>query len=165
MKRHENAVVAPATLFMGATVLAVVGAAIYYATRDGDDEATGSGGGNGGPVLTPPPKVVPSDLWNTGLAGTLTATVTPNQLYNTVVNIPEDFAGMEFDVRPSGGVSVLDVRGPEISNTPGVGAMIGLTFKTMAPGTIELVWPKGSVVGQDILTLYRRLNVIVGATV
>lgn len=156
MKRLENAVVAPATLFMGVTLLAVAGAVVYYATRGEDEDDTDSGGG-GAPDVAPT-----AEDWNTSTSDTKSAPVTVGKTYSTRTAIPSKFAAMSFDVRPSGGMEVLDVTGPYVSQTPGVGALIGVTFKASGPGAVELVWPENAVVGQDILVLYRRLNVTTG---
>lgn len=170
MERQENAMVAPATLFMGLTVAAVIGGAIYFFTRDKDEDVVAGGNGddtpdNGDDGVTPLPQfpgTVPSNEWNTTLGATNVVSVQRGRTYNTVVKVPTNLTDPNFDVNVGGGVEVKSVGAPQLSTVPNV-SDIAVSFVAEGNGSIELVWPKGSTPGQDILTQFRRLNIMIGA--
>lgn len=161
MKRRENALVAPAALFMGATVLAIFGAVAYFVSRDEGDPWV--------PTLPEPDLPDPESSgeigdgdWNISLSGNKSVNVQAGQVYTADVVVPVAVAGEAFSVNVAPVNLPHAVGEPQISNIPHVGAVVPVTFTPLTSGSIELVWPEGAVPGEQILNFYRRLDFVVG---
>lgn len=164
MERRENALVAPAAVFVGLTVAAVFGAVVWFVFRDDDDEPTFTGNGE----TTEPPQIDPpvtgeigDATWNTSVDGTKKANVQAGQVYTSNVMVPVAWAGGTFSVNVTPENLGHAVGEPQISNLPNVGAAVPVTFTPQTSGSIELVWPEGAVPGEQILNFYRRLDFVV----
>ena len=168
MERQENAMVAPAFLFLGASVLAVFGAFVYYISRDDDEPLTMGNGGTPDPgdgddddVGPQTPGEISEDMWNISTSGTKVASVEQGESYTTKVVVPAAVAGAPFSVNVSPGGLHHEIGTPQISNIPHMGAVISVTFTPQGSGSIELVWPEGAIPGEEILNFYRRLDFVV----
>jgi hypothetical protein len=162
VERRENALVAPAALFMGVTMLAIFGAVAYFVSRDDGDPWVPSLP-DPDPDLADPesPGKIGDGEWNISIEGTKAVNVQAGQVYTADVVVPAVVADGAFSVNVVPVNLPHAVGEPQISNIPHVGAVVPVTFTPHASGSIELVWPEGAVAGEQILNFYRRLDFVV----